>query len=516
MSWEPIVLFILCLSTQTHGYKILAFMPFPTTSHQNIFVGFIKALAERGHEITYYTPTEPTVTHPNIKLKLTKNCKEEYLKELEISILGQMSVPGVSHAISRTSEVFSYDFYGNPTAQEIIHSSEKYDAILMESMFTQEPVSALIHKFGCVGIEISTMGDSAWINEFSGSPHNPAYQVDFKSELSHEMSIWQRIYNVYVIASTLVVSYYHMYAMQNIMDKYFNYTGWETRPSLYTLLANRSLILINSDPILSYPYPTAPHVKEIAGINIRTNQTLPKDLQTFMDEAKHGVIYFSFGSNIKTSDVIKGEAGRAFMKTFETLPQRVLMKWETDNSELKIPSNVKTAKWFPQTDVLAHKNCILFITHGGLLSLTETVYFGVPIIGIPFFTDQFKNLLQAQTMGYGLMIKYDNLTEDTVSWALREITTNPSYRDVVKKRSQIFRDRRHTAQEEAVYWIEYAIKYPNALLPKSAFMSFWEKRIFDVGTFSILSLVVLYVTLKFLVHITIKSKSTQKKKVKRS
>lgn len=75
---------------------------------------------------------------------------------------------GISHAISRSTECLSNEFYGNPIAQEIIHSSEKYDAVLMESLFSQEPVSALIHKFGCVGIEISTLGDSAWINEFAG------------------------------------------------------------------------------------------------------------------------------------------------------------------------------------------------------------------------------------------------------------------------------------------------------------------------------------------------------------
>ncbi|CAH1389504.1 unnamed protein product [Nezara viridula] len=386
----------------------------------------------------------------------------------------------------------------------------------MESFFVQEPVSALVHKFGCVGIEISTLGDSAWINEFAGIPHNPAYQVDFKSELSHEMTFLQRIYNVYVIASTLFVSYYHMYPMQSIMDKYFNYTGWETRPSLHNLMANRSLILVNSDPVLSYPYPTAPHVKEIAGLNIKPNQPLPKDLKKFMDEAKHGVIYFSFGSNLKTSEMLRGAVGRAFMAVLERMPQRVLMKWETDNRELKIPSNVMTAKWFPQTDVLAHKNCMLFITHGGLLSLTETVYFGVPIIGIPFFTDQFKNMLQAQTMGYGLIMKYNNITEESVSWALNEITNNPSYRNVVKMKSQMFRDRRHTAQEEAIYWVEFAIKYPNALLPKSAFMSFWEKRIFEVGTFSILSLILLYIILKFLISIMRKSNNTCVKKVKRS
>ncbi|XP_024217742.1 UDP-glucosyltransferase 2 [Halyomorpha halys] len=516
MSWKLLLLTFFSLSTACHAYKILAFLPFPSNSHHAIFLGLIKVLADRGHQITYYTPIEPTVAHPNITLRLTPNYKDEFLKEMNLMDLSSASVPGVSHILARTAIRFTEHYYANPIAQEIIHSSDQYDAILMESYFNQEPVSALVHKFGCVGIEISSLGDSAWINEFSGITHNPAYQVDFKSELSQDMTILEKIYNVYSIASTLVVSYFHMYSMKGIMDKYFNYTGWETRPSMHTLVANRSLILVNSDPVLSYPYPTAPHVKNIAGLNLMPNKPLPKDLQTFMDEAKDGVIYFSFGSNLKSSDVLGGAKGRAFMKAFESMPQRVLMKLESDLPDVKIPANVRTGKWFPQRDILAHKNCVLFITHGGFLSMTETVHYGVPIVGIPFFSDQFKNMLHAQTMGYGLYIRYENITDESVSWALNEITKNPSYREVVKQKSRMLRDRMHTIQEEAIYWVEYAIKYPNSLTPRSAFLTFWEKRIFDVGTFFILTIVLVYIVLQLLKTTIRKSKQVSVKKEKQS
>lgn len=35
-----------------------------------------------------------------------------------------------------------------------------------------------------------------------------------------------------------------------------------------------------------------------------------------------------------------------------------------------------------------HSNARLFISHGGLLGIQETVYHGVPILGIPFGNDQ--------------------------------------------------------------------------------------------------------------------------------
>ncbi|CAH1389503.1 unnamed protein product [Nezara viridula] len=402
--------------------------------------------------------------------------------------------------MSTISEEMSEIFYGNQIAQEIIHSSDKYDAVIIESYFLQEPVSALIHKFNCVGIEISSLGDSAWIAEMSGLPLNPAFQLDFKSRLSDEMSILERIYNVYVTAASLAFSYYHMYPMQGIMDKYFNYTGWETRPPLQKLLINRSLILVNSDPVLSYPYPTAPHVKNIAGLNLMPNKPLPNDLEEYMNGSEKGVIYVSLGSNLNTSEIMRSKIGHSFLKIFENRPQRVIIKWEKEVEHSEMLQNVRTGNWFPQRDILAHKNCILFVTHGGFLSLTESLFYGVPVIGLPFFGDQPKNMIQVHKAGYGLMIKDDNISVHSLTWALKEILSNPRYRNEAQRRSQMLRNRQHTPLAEAVYWVEHAIKYPNFLTPKSAFMSFWEKRIFDVGTFIIVivSIISLFTTTMYI------------------
>jgi len=79
------------------------------------------------------------------------------------------------------------------------------------------------------------------------------------------------------------------------------------------------------------------------------------------------------------------------IKAFSKLKQRVLWKWDEETVEgLKESGakNVKVVKWVPQQDVLAHANIKAFITHGGLLSLQESVYHGVPLIGLPVFGDQ--------------------------------------------------------------------------------------------------------------------------------
>lgn len=76
-------------------------------------------------------------------------------------------------------------------------------------------------------------------------------------------------------------------------------------------------------------------------------------------------------------------------------------------------------------NVLAHPNLKIFITHGGLLSTMESIYHGVPTIGIPVFTDQKANMEFTVSAGSGLVVPLQELTEEKFSFALNEIINNP-------------------------------------------------------------------------------------------
>jgi glucuronosyltransferase len=74
-------------------------------------------------------------------------------------------------------------------------------------------------------------------------------------------------------------------------------------------------------------------------------------LEDYLNEAEHGVIYFSMGSMIR-GDTLPSEKRDALMQAFSELPQRVLWKWEADSLPGQ-PKNVKIAKWLPQFDILS-------------------------------------------------------------------------------------------------------------------------------------------------------------------
>lgn len=61
--------------------------------------------------------------------------------------------------------------------------------------------------------------------------------------------------------------------------------------------------------------------------------------------------------------------------------------------------------------IIAHPNLKLFITHGGMLSLIESIHFHVPLLCIPFNGDQFTNAAFIEFREIGLTIFLENITE---------------------------------------------------------------------------------------------------------
>jgi len=143
-----------------------------------------------------------------------------------------------------------------------------------------------------------------------------------------------------------------------------------------------------------------------------------------MNDSPDGVVYLSFGSVIKLTLLPKNEL-RILIQQLGKIKQKVLFKWESDD-KTEFPPNIIVRKWFPQTDILGHPNCKLFITHGGIHSTEEAIYFGVPMLAISVFGDQLHNSLVMQNRGAALRIKYAEFSEVALETALHKILNDES------------------------------------------------------------------------------------------
>lgn len=129
-------------------------------------------------------------------------------------------------------------------------------------------------------------------------------------------------------------------------------------------------------------------------------------------------------TNVKTNSLKPGTVDM-LLQTFSQLKYDVLWKWESDDEENKLPSNVKTTTWVPQQDLLAHPKIRLFVTQGGHQSIEEAVDRGVPMIVIPFFVDQFPNSKRVVNKEIGISLDLNDMTTEIFRKNILTVIENP-------------------------------------------------------------------------------------------
>lgn len=146
-------------------------------------------------------------------------------------------------------------------------------------------------------------------------------------------------------------------------------------------------------------------------------------MSQFIARANKGVVLFSFGTNVQ-SEMLGAEVNRQLLELFASMPDYGFI-WKHANADgLIMPPNVLMAPWVPQSAVLANGRTKLLVSHGGLLSLQEAAWNGVPVIGVPFFADQFSNVRRIEQAGIGIGIPSTQLNAVTLKEAMDTILSD--------------------------------------------------------------------------------------------
>lgn len=342
----------------------------------------------------------------------------EFLKEKNLFSIGDSHPLLNLRFLSYVGKDLTRNTFNHPNVQKLLKSNEKFDAVIVEQ-FNFDALKVLAHHYNAPLIVLSSIGANRLVNLFVGNPGPTSYIPEIFLSYSDHMTFSERVKNTLLGLVTDVYRHLFYFPEQNqIMHEFF-----PNAPHLDDIIYNTSMVLLNSHVSTNQPKPYVPAMVEVGGYHIKPPKKLPKDLQEFLDGAKEGVVYFSMGSNIQSATMPKDKK-EIIVKALSKLKQKVLWKWEEDTLPGK-PENVKTGKWLPQNDILAHPNVKLFITHGGLLSTTETIYHGKPILALPIFGDQKMNAQQAVNNGFGLRLSFSALTEEDFSNSLNELLANP-------------------------------------------------------------------------------------------
>ncbi|XP_013166097.1 PREDICTED: UDP-glucuronosyltransferase 2B1-like [Papilio xuthus] len=501
-----ILITTICLLNYSEANNLLVVFPIPGKSHSILGHAFVRHLLNAGHKVTYITPIPMKDVNPalrQINVESNKNCfAPEEVLDIQKLMRKEVDMKDMPTLFTMMFNIANATIQHENVQNLIQDPTEKFDAVIAEWMYS-ELYSGFSAVFNCpLMFFLSVSPHNMALSLIDGIP-NPAYTADhIKSNTIPPFTLWSRVQELVTLLDWKIYTWWVNDRNVNSYDKAFKSAvvrRGRILPTLDEMKYNASLMFGNSHISTSDGIPLPRNFIEIGGYHIDGNiEPLSKDLKKILDEAKHGFIFFSMGSMLQSSKMPEAiKSGLA--KIFGQLKQKVIWKFEGLLPDK--PNNIFMLDWAPQQSILAHPNCVLFITHGGLLSTTEALHHRVPIIGIPMFADQFININRAAAKGIGKRVDLNYDTPKNLKLAIEEILGNSSYGDRINELNYIYHDRTTSPGAEITRWVQHVIKTKGAphLRSPALLVPWYQKLYLDLIFLIIIIIVIFSIVIKRLI-----------------
>lgn len=452
-----------CISNAS-GANILGLMGVASPSHHIWNSVLMHRLAELGHNVTILS-----VDLPRPNQKLPPNLHYIHLETA-------YAVTAGASFINMGVFEFIPIYYGRKLVQmERILASKgmqtllnypddfKFDVILYDYIIGPY-LLGFVHKFNYPPlIGLSAFHNPPITMDLMSNHYFPAYIPYHSTTYSPVMNFWERLENTLIlIADTAYRRLVYIPRIDTLVRPYFPNMSYLGDISKHT-----SLAFVNAHPATNYVEPLPPNIIEVGGMQILDPKPLPQDLEEYLNKSTNGAVFISFGTNMKSQDFTE-EQVNTIVNALAELPQYNFM-WKFDVKYLKrtLPENVLAKNIFPQSDILAHPNLKAFVTHCGGLSSHEATWRGVPMVGVPLFFDQHRNLRQSMDAGIAVKLDFLTMTSKDLIEAIKKVIEDPEMRQKIKEKSNQYRNRPMKPLDTAVWWVEYILQNPNPYHLKS-------------------------------------------------
>ncbi|XP_055905736.1 UDP-glycosyltransferase UGT4 [Eupeodes corollae] len=354
----------------------------------------------------------------------------------------------------------------NKEVKNLLLSNSTFDLFIVD-IFLGDALLGFSQFYKAPTIVVSPTGPNTWINEMTGNSQNSALDPSNFLPYLEQMSLYERIINTLMsVFEKLTYNFFHMIAHQAVYEKHFEPFAMEKNeilPHHRDLAHNISLVLMNSHAVVQYPRSFLPNVIEVGGIHLRDEQ-LPEHLLKFIEESVDGVIYVSFGADVKTSD-FSDQKLDILLHVLETLTDsmRILLKWEDSFDKHDFRStNIFTSEWFPQQAILAHPKVKLFISSAGLMSVIEAIHYTTPMLAIPILPEQEVNAKRLENRGCGLNLPYEDLNYDSLLDVIASALSNKSLPTNIAATKKLLNENIQDPMSRAMYYIDMVLQTSGA------------------------------------------------------
>lgn len=380
-------------------YKAL-FFNVPAHGHINPSLPLVAELTRRGHQITYFTTEayRAKVEAAGAKVHIYNRIQDDYFDPLTSSDLFHPQI--VACELLKTTEAILPDLL--ETAR-----TAKPDYILFDCMCPWGYfVAQALHVPNVASFSLLPPILRAFLNKNTLSFMLPMVFRDFGKalEANRRSQALGKKYQVPPLSQTNIMSAEG--------DLSISYSSAEYVP--YSEEASKSFRFVgrtleeepNVDPAIFEPVGERPLVYVSMGTAFNQNQ---KVMETLLA---------AFGGR---NEFFMITTGRRFdLEAFGPLPE-----------------NIRLYHWLPQIAILKH--AALFVSHGGLNSVHDGLYFGVPLLLCPQQEEQTLNAHRVVELGAGLMLRKKTFTVENLRQSANQLLTAPRFRQNSQKIGETFR-----------------------------------------------------------------------------
>ena len=158
-----------------------------------------------------------------------------------------------------------------------------------------------------------------------------------------------------------------------------------------------------------------------------------RPIETKYNKTSKVTIYISMGTVVKNEQIYQ-----YCIEALSNTDYQVIISVGGNNVKFNnLPNNIKVYDFVDQIAVLSISD--IFITHCGMNSASEGLYFEVPLILCPQTNEQMAVAKRTEELGAGIWLKNIN-NANTILNSVNEILNNPNYKYAATKISNSFKE----------------------------------------------------------------------------
>ncbi len=363
--------------------KIL-YIGVPFHSHVNPIIGIIKALVDNGHHVLFQGIG-----------KLSSELESLGAKNTGVEYCFNPEPQTVTHPFKALSALFGANATLLPIINEIIQR-EKPDCIMHDHFCLWGKIVALQNNIPAVSLITTLVLDPAVLLKYSHT-----LPIGMHLGLSD-------LLEVPTIASRFLT------LKQKSGLRHFKITDILTNPESLNLVFTSKLFQPLGE-IFDARY-------KFIGPSIYPRST--SNASSWRKDHKRKTLYLCFGTMHGTLDLYK-----KCLDILKHTPYQIIVSLGNRIPMTNLgpfPKNVRVYNFVPQLDVL--KNVDAFISHGGMNSVSESLYSNVPLVMIPILNEQVMNASRVQELGAGIMIRQHHFRPTNLIRAIEHVVTDKSFK----------------------------------------------------------------------------------------